>query len=161
MDREEELRQWRDIATSDLDVAEHLAKTMWPVPYTIVCYHCQQSAEKFLKGFLLLNEQEPPRIHDLIELRKRCAAIDKSFEKLADACFDLTIYGAQPRYPAEMPIEKGDIERALKHAAEIKQFVQEIAPVMFQGQEVGKQKFTDNRQEQKQDHGLTMSGHGM
>ncbi|MDR2971015.1 MAG: HEPN domain-containing protein [Bacteroidales bacterium] len=41
MDKSTELNQWIEIANSDLDVAQHLAKNMWP----IVCYHCQQARE--------------------------------------------------------------------------------------------------------------------
>lgn len=36
----------------------------------ISCYHCQQSAEKYLKGYLVLYGKNPPRTHDLDELCK-------------------------------------------------------------------------------------------
>jgi len=36
----------------DLNTAEYL-KNMKPLPIEIICYHCQQSAEKYLKGYLV------------------------------------------------------------------------------------------------------------
>jgi hypothetical protein len=53
MDKRAELKQWIEIADSDLDAANHLAKNMRPAPYEIVCFHCQQAAEKYLKWFLV------------------------------------------------------------------------------------------------------------
>ena len=47
MDKQTELLQWVEIAESDFATAQHVAKTMWPVPYQIVCFHCQQAAEKY------------------------------------------------------------------------------------------------------------------
>jgi len=35
----------------DLGTAEYL-QNMSPLPLEIICYHCQQSAEKYLKGYL-------------------------------------------------------------------------------------------------------------
>ncbi|WP_282433370.1 HEPN domain-containing protein [Desulfosporosinus sp. FKA] len=29
---------------------------MHPAPLEIICYHCQQSAEKYLKGYIALND---------------------------------------------------------------------------------------------------------
>jgi len=49
MDKQRELQQWIEIANSDLATAQYLAKNMWPVSYEIVCFHCQQAAEKYLK----------------------------------------------------------------------------------------------------------------
>ena len=48
----ETAKEWFTYAERDFLTAEHLAKTLYPIPIEIVCYHCQQSAEKFLKGFI-------------------------------------------------------------------------------------------------------------
>lgn len=34
-------------------VAKHLYKTYYPKPYKIICYHCQQSAEKIINGVVV------------------------------------------------------------------------------------------------------------
>ena len=62
MDRETEIQQWLEIADNDLAIADFSAKNMWPIPYAIICFHCQQSVEKYLKmkneklAHLLLSE---------------------------------------------------------------------------------------------------------
>ncbi|MDR1464456.1 MAG: HEPN domain-containing protein [Oscillospiraceae bacterium] len=42
------LRDWLRIAEMDLAYAEH-GWTMHPAPLELMCYHCQQAAEKLLK----------------------------------------------------------------------------------------------------------------
>ena len=56
---------WFQFGDMDLDTSE-LLLTMRPQHYEIICYHCQQSAEKYFKGFLIFNGIDaPPKIHDL------------------------------------------------------------------------------------------------
>lgn len=56
----------------DLSSARYLLN-MHPVPKEIICYLSPQSAEKYLKGYLVLYDINPPKIHDLNELRKFCS----------------------------------------------------------------------------------------
>jgi HEPN domain-containing protein len=44
-----EAQEWQRLAAMDLNTAEYL-QNMSPLPLEIICYHCQQSAEKYLKG---------------------------------------------------------------------------------------------------------------
>lgn len=99
---------------------------MHPVPLEVICYLCEQSTEKLLKGFLLANEEEAPKRHDLKELCKRCMAIDESFQELADACIVLSPYGVHVRYPNEMDVLGSDMEHAIKMAGKVMDFVKPI-----------------------------------
>jgi len=108
------VREWYKFAMRDLDSAKHLCN-MHPKPLEIICYLLQQSAEKMLKGFLVANEIEPPKTHDLQKLLKICADISDSFEILYDVCKDLNPYGVQPRYPNEIEVLEIDVENALKN----------------------------------------------
>ncbi|MFH1716094.1 MAG: HEPN domain-containing protein [Planctomycetota bacterium] len=65
MDRQSEhARQWIEKARSDLLNADNnLAAN--EVPYDTVCFHCQQAAEKLLKGFLVARGCEYPLTHNL------------------------------------------------------------------------------------------------
>jgi HEPN domain-containing protein len=110
------VRQWWSIADSDLRAAQYDANNMWPTPFEIICFHCQQAAEKYLKGFLVFHDKTPPRIHDLDELCKQCKSIEPLFAQVADICSRLTQYGVQPRYPSEMSLDKDDMLRALHDA---------------------------------------------
>ena len=51
MDRQEELRQWFEKADHDLQAAEYLTTMHYPRPDEIICFHCQQSAEKYLISY--------------------------------------------------------------------------------------------------------------
>jgi HEPN domain-containing protein len=131
MDRVDYARQWQEIATMDLDLADHVAKTMWPKPFHLICYHCQQAVEKYLKSYLVLYGQEPPHTHDLDDLCKRCQKYAPSFADVADICTELTAYGVQPRYPMELSLGENSMNRALKGAKHVKEFIQSLAPLLF------------------------------
>jgi len=64
-------KEWFDIAEMDIASAKYL-QSIHPIPVEIICYHCQQSAEKLLKGFLDFNKHEIIKTHDLIALNKLC-----------------------------------------------------------------------------------------
>ena len=118
----EYVREWFDYADTDLASAEYLCG-MHPKPLEIICYHCQQSAEKNLKGYLIFNGiAEPPKIHNLDDLCELCSNYDERFSELNVACNILTVYGVQPRYPNEMEILEHDMLNALKYARQIQDF---------------------------------------
>jgi len=117
-----EAQEWQRLAAMDLKTAEYLLD-MSPLPIEIICYHCQQSAEKYLKGYLIFCGVAPPRMHDLDELCKLCLKFSKTFRNIADQCSDLTAYGVQPRYPMELILEKKDTRQALDSAKAIKVFI--------------------------------------
>ena len=73
--------EWLEFARMDLSAAEYLL-TMHPLPIEIICYHCEQAAEKFLKATLVQFDREPPKTHDLIQLCKLCCEIDAQFEQM-------------------------------------------------------------------------------
>ena len=115
------------MAEMDLGSAEHLLN-MHPTPMEVVCYHCQQSAEKYLKGYLVLHGNNPPRTHDLDELCKLCLDTHDGFGKIADQCSDLTAYGVQTRYPMGLTLEERDMSQALNGARQIRDCVLALAP---------------------------------
>ena len=114
--------EWLDLAEMDLGAAEYLLG-MRPVPVEIICYHCEQAAEKMLKGTLAQFGMEPPKTHDLIQLCKLCMERDPQFEQLADACVELTPYGVQVRYPSHMELDESDMNCALRECRKIREFV--------------------------------------
>jgi HEPN domain-containing protein len=121
MDNEHVL-EWFRFGDMDLDAAEPL-QSHRPQHLEIICFHCQQSAEKYLKGYLIFSGlEQPPRIHDLRKLRQLCLEYDEQFDLIADACEALTIYGVQPRYPDEIYIDEPIMKKALAYAQQIKAF---------------------------------------
>ena len=122
MDNEAVAKEWYKFADMDLAAAEYL-KTMVPTPIEIICYHCQQAAEKYLKGFLASRGETIQKTHDLVLLNKRCQKHNKAFTRLENACLFLTDFGVAVRYPFPMDVNKSDMNLALKYATEIRNFV--------------------------------------
>ena len=106
----------------DLSSAAYL-QNMQPVPIEIICYHCQQSAEKFLKGYLALRGEAIRKTHDLVQLNKLCQLYDREFRQIENECFDLTDYGVQIRYPFPLEVSEADLILALKNASQVKEFI--------------------------------------
>ena len=118
----EYIAEWFQIADSDLASAEYL-HGMRPQPLEIICYHCQQSAEKYLKGYLIYKGiTDPPKIHELNRLCEMCSDFEPSFCDIDKACAVLTRYAVQPRYPHELGITEYDMLKALEYARQIRDF---------------------------------------
>ena len=69
-----------------------------PVP-DVVCYHCHQGAEKYLKAYLLEQGMTPPRIHDLEDLLNLCALHEAALATHLPLVQALNPFGVQIRYP--------------------------------------------------------------
>jgi HEPN domain-containing protein len=122
MDNRDIAQEWFAIANTDLASAVFL-QAMRPTPIEVICYHCQQAAEKYLKGFLALQGEPPQKTHDLLRLNKNCQQYDPSFITIEKSCLLLTDYGVNVRYPFPMDIDESDMHTALKHAQQVKEFV--------------------------------------
>jgi len=120
MDREL-VAEWFRFADADVDTVL-LLKEMRPQHREIICYHCEQAVEKYLKGFLVSKNQMPPKTHDLTYLCNLCSELDGSFSGLLPNCNYLTDFGVQPRYPKEMDISDANVERAVKYALDVRDF---------------------------------------
>lgn len=118
------VKEWVKFADMDFQASKTLMNH-FPQPFEIICYHCQQSAEKYLKAFLISQNQEAPRTHDLIKLRKMCETFDEDFQRIKMETIDLTNYGVLPRYPFEIEILETDAKLAMKEAETIKEFIKQ------------------------------------
>ena len=67
--------------------------------YDAVCFHAQQTAEKYLKAFLQENGVAFPKTHSLIELLELCLPLDNKLETLRPDLIRLGRYAVQYRYP--------------------------------------------------------------
>jgi HEPN domain-containing protein len=126
------VREWFDIADTELASAEYLVTMRRPSPDAVVCYLCQQAAEKYFKGFLVMNNIDPPKTHNLLELSKLCMAAQEGcplpmdFSTLTTKCAFLNPYGVMPRYPNELQITVDDAKVALLYANDIKVFIRSV-----------------------------------
>ena len=122
MDKMVIAQEWFEIANQDLASAKYLLN-MQPVPIEIISYHCQQTAEKYLKGFLAYLGQEVRKTHDLVLLNKLCQDADIDFKQIEEDCLLLTDYGVNIRYPYPLELTEKDMQLALKNAENIKSFI--------------------------------------
>ena len=110
----------------DLDLAKHSLKTMYPAPLEIICYHCQQAAEKFLKGVIISFDEEPEKTHDLsklINVLKEYTYITSEFRQFA---LSLTLYGVRTRYPDAISVDEDQTKLAIVQAEKIKIWAEKI-----------------------------------
>jgi len=114
---------WTQKADNDILSAHYLAENMHPAPSEVVCFLCQQAAEKYLKAFLVYNDQEPPKTHDLTELTKLCFVFSADFSVLYPKCDFLIPFAVRTRYPGGSDPDDNDMKTALSFADEIINFV--------------------------------------
>jgi HEPN domain-containing protein len=134
MDKQTELQQWIKIADTDLSAAQHIAKSIQPPLCEIVCFHCQQAVEKYLKWVLVLHDIDYPKIHDLEELEKLCETISPEFSTIYEKCCLLSSVAVQSRYPSDIKIEDDDMEKSLEYTKSIREFVRSQFPKQFAGE---------------------------
>ena len=115
------VEEWFRFADDDIDTVL-LLKEMRPQHREIICYHCEQAVEKYLKGFLVSKDKMPPKTHDLTLLCNLCSEYESIFSGLLPNCNYLTDFGVLPRYPKEMDISDTNVEKAIRYALEVKDF---------------------------------------
>lgn len=125
MDNKQLYLEWFEFAKRDLESAKFLIN-MYPKPLEIICYHCEQSAEKYLKGYLVFSGNQVERTHDLVLLNKKCKLINSEFNNILDECIELVPYGVQVRYPYQLELIESDIKSAIVCAEKIQSFITRI-----------------------------------
>ena len=121
----EKVMVWIRKAENDLlAVDNNLAAAQ--IPFDVVCYHCQQTAEKYLKGLLVFLGAQPSRTHDLLALLQEArtfltAAPTDSVER---ACVVLNPYAIEVRYPDDQSNPTAEDSAEARQAAEtVRQWV--------------------------------------
>jgi HEPN domain-containing protein len=102
---------------------------VWPKETEISVFHCQQCAEKALKAFLVFNNIEPPKIHDLIKLLKLCKNIDGGFSQLETYSKRLDPFSSASRYPNELAVNDPIVKTAIDDAQRVYDFCAAKIPV--------------------------------
>jgi HEPN domain-containing protein len=118
-----EVMDWVHKAESDLAAVYQLAEGEQPLPDQMG-FFCQQTAEKYLKAFLIAADQVPPRIHDIDVLLEMCAAVDADFNRLQPLVEGLTEFAVIFRYPGEQS-DTETANQALAQAEQVRELVRE------------------------------------
>ncbi len=115
---EVEVRSWLELAALDLEVAVRLADD--PDFARVVVYHCQQAAEKAIKGFLTWHGVRFGRTHDLDVLGSLARPLAPTLGPALDRAVELTPYAWLYRYPPDSPAPlEGEAGEAIDAAREL------------------------------------------
>jgi len=113
-----ETAKWVRKAETDWEVAHKLGDEN-PPPRDVVCFHCQQAAEKYLKALLQESGYVVPKTHDLVNVLNLLLPGDATLAPLRRKSRSLTQYAVHYRYPGDFA-SKRQMEAALRHVDQIR-----------------------------------------
>ncbi len=89
---------WFKKGNNDLKTAQHCLLLENP-PTDTICFHAQQCAEKYLKGFLSFYQIYFPKTHDIEVLVKLCSEIEPEIGVELKDSFFFRIMRLKPAIP--------------------------------------------------------------
>ncbi|HEY2800879.1 MAG TPA: HEPN domain-containing protein [Chthoniobacterales bacterium] len=121
---------WLEKASNDLKTARIIGAAA-DGPLDTAIYHCQQAAEKSIKGYLVFRETAFEKSHDVVRLVRQAEAVDDRFAQFLGAAELLTPLAWQFRYPTDLVGEeptRAQFDEALEHAQTVYDFVLNTLP---------------------------------
>jgi len=123
-----EIRRWIEKAEHDLLAAEHTIELAEQGLTDIVCFHCQQCAEKYLKALLVFLHTHFPKTHDLRILMELVPA-RISLGLNPSNVVPLNRYTIEGRYPGDWePITAEEAQEAIEMARKVRDAVRSRLP---------------------------------
>jgi HEPN domain-containing protein len=113
-ERNREAAGWLSIAREDIRVAR-ACLALDPPARGVAAYHCQQAAEKLVKGLLVAASTPFRKTHDLDELADLAVSHYPECRNLIDAIRSLTVWGFAYRYPGTEDIPEPVPDEAEVH----------------------------------------------
>lgn len=110
--------QWVRKAEEDWRGANDLA-TGEPPLRDLICFHCQQAVEKYLKAVLQENGAPVPKIHDLDDLLDLVLPFGGTLAPLRRGLHSLGRFAVEYRYPGPRATKRG-MDAALRHTARVR-----------------------------------------
>jgi len=122
-----DIKEWIRFAQMDYDAAKNMSVLFHPVPLEIVCFHCQQAAEKILKAYALANGEPLIKTHDLSVILAQCKNYNQEFSNLDKIGIMLNDYAVVYKYPTkEDVVTEQDMNIALDNALKILEFTKAL-----------------------------------
>ena len=134
-EQEEEYLEWMAFARTDYESAKYLNGALFhPRPLNVICYHCQQAAEKAVKALIVYfgSQGGMPKVHDISFLLNQIKNIiyEKKgiivTDELLIAADSLSKYGIAPRYPNEIEVDEQMTGKALSDSEAILQWAEDV-----------------------------------
>ena len=114
--------EWLEKAAGDLATARRELRARTERNYDAVCFHAQQSVEKYLKAILQEQRVNIPKTHQLMDLLALCAKTDSSYLILQTDLMNLEGYAVMFRYPGQSA-DRAEAKAAFKSAEVVCAFV--------------------------------------
>ena len=115
----EDVMEWIKIADDDFDSAEILNKA-FRKHNEIICYHCAQAVEKYLKGYLEYKDIVPEKTHNLSYLVSICIEQDNHFINIKTECDFLNKFANDIRYPHRYETKDDDVNFCINAVKQIR-----------------------------------------
>ncbi len=126
---EEAAHLWFEKADKNLGAARDLLKAALPKAEA-AAFHCQQAAEKDLKGFLVYHGKEPPYTHNLRNLLGLAVQFEDALLSLREAVDYLLPFAVDIRYPGtDVSATEEEAKMALRHALHIRDAIHSCLPL--------------------------------
>lgn len=93
------VKEWIAKAEEDYWAAKYLSEKSKEKLSTVICFHAQQCAEKYLKALCTKHDIEPPKIHSLETLLDILVLEIPELEEYRESLTNLTPYSVEYRYP--------------------------------------------------------------
>lgn len=122
----ENINEWLRFSNMDLDSAKYLLENMHPAPLEVICYHCQQAAEKFIKAVIISFDIEIEKTHDLVRLINILRKSTEIPEIIVDSAEMLTQFATKSRYPQSFSVDERQTRNAILHAERIKIWAEQL-----------------------------------
>ncbi len=116
--------EWIQKAEGDFQTAEREMRARKAVNYDAVCFHCQQCAEKYLKGFIIQHNLTFKPIHDLETLLGWITPTHPQFDSIRDPLLLLNDYAVDIRYPGDYA-DREEASEAAKAMRRVRDFVRQ------------------------------------
>jgi HEPN domain-containing protein len=111
--------KWIRRAQMDASAASTLVETRFRPPIEVVCYLCQQAAEKILKAYTIAKTGSRIKTHELDDILNECAQYSADFNNLRNSCSKVAAYLAIGRYPSLIEPTEYNMKEALAHTSQI------------------------------------------
>ncbi len=112
---------WIAKADGELLAARRLASLKGP--FDVVCFHGQQSAEKYLKALLIAKSLPLPRTHDLEELLRLLTDAGMKLDLGGADPVELSSFAVEARYDMDNRLAEADGAAAIEAALAVRQAV--------------------------------------
>jgi HEPN domain-containing protein len=115
----EDVAEWMQLADDDLYSAKILNEAIRR-PFEIICYHCAQATEKYLKAYLTFRDIIPKKTHDLVFLYNLCIEKDTEFQNIKTICEFLNRFASDIRYPHKYEVTENNVNFSINAVEEVK-----------------------------------------